>query len=89
MKPVEHLGPIFDKIGRLAAEDVQADPEGTFLYAELGDGWIEASIFKDLGDRIVYRDASDELTDAIMEAREAEPPETRWSILYYTISGGK
>lgn len=83
------IGPIFEEIGRLVARDVGEDPEGAFLYAEGGDGWIEAAIFKDMGDRVVYRDASTELFDKLGEVWEAEEPDKRWAALQYTISGGR
>lgn len=83
------LGPAFEEIGRLVAEDVRADPEGTFLYAEAGDGWSAPSIFKDVGDRVVYREGSDDLCLMLIDVWQAEQPGKRWAALHYTISNGR
>ena len=82
-------GPIYEEIGRLVARDLREDPEGAFLYAEGGRGWIEAAIFKNMGDHLIYRNASDELFDKLGEAWEAEEPDKRWAALRYTIANGR
>ena len=83
------LGPKYEEIGRLVAEDVRADPEGTYLYAEAGEGWVEVSIFKDLGESLIYREGSHDLCWALLDVWEAEEPDKRWSALHYVISDGK
>lgn len=83
------LGPKYEEIGRLVAEDVRADPEGAYLYAEAGEGWVEVSIFKDLGESLIYREGSHDLCWALLDVWEAEEPDKRWSALHYVISNGK
>ena len=83
------IGPSLEEVGRLIAEDVRADPEGAYLYAEAGPGWIEPSIFKDIGDRVLYRQGSDDLCFKLIEVWEAEETSKRWSALHYTIANGR
>jgi len=83
------LGPEYEEVGRIAAEDIRTDPEGTYLYVEAGEGWVEPSIFKDVGNRIVYREGSRDLCWKLLEIWEAEQPNKRWSALHYTIANGR
>lgn len=83
------IGPLFEEIGQLVARDVRDDPEGAFLYAECGDGWIAPSVFANAGDHLIYRSASDALCDKLTEAWEAEEPDKRWATLRYEISNGR
>ena len=82
-------GSKYEDVGRIVSEDVRADPDGAYLYAEAGEGWVEPSIFKDLGNRLVYREGSHELSLKLLEIWEAEEPDKRWSALHYTISNGR
>ena len=50
---------------------------------------IAPSVFKDLGDRLLYRWASDELCDTLSDRWYAEVPDKRWSTMQYRIAGGK
>jgi hypothetical protein len=79
------LGPAYAEIAQLAARDIRADPEGTFLYVEAGDAWVEHSLFKDVGNSIIYRDGSNELSDKLLEIWEAEAPDKRWTVMQMTI----
>lgn len=83
------MGPIYAEIGQLAADDLRADPEGAFLYAEVEDGAIACSIFKDVGDRVIYRHCSSALALKLHDAWHLVAPDKRWASLSYTISGGR
>lgn len=83
------LGPIFAEIGQLLAADLRTDPDGGFMYAEAGEGWIEPSLFKDVGNRIIYREPSNALSDKLLQAWEAEEPDKRWAALRYEIASGR
>jgi hypothetical protein len=87
-KKFDILGPIFGEIGRKIFEDIGEDPNGVFLYAEAGEGWVEASIFKDKGAFVQYFDASSELCDLIIKAWETEPTHKRWAVMMYEIQDG-
>lgn len=83
----ERLGPMFSAIGEEAAAIVGGDPDGVYIYVEVGDRWIGPSLFKDEGDVIRYYDPTSDLSDLIMEAWEAEDPDKRWSVMEYEIRG--
>src|SRR3546814_2141857 len=36
---LDNLGPLMNEIGQELAEIVGGDPNGVFLYAEIGEGW--------------------------------------------------
>jgi len=82
------LGPLYNEIGVRIMGDIGGDPDGVFLYAEAGDGWVEASIFKDMGSFVQYYSPSGELCDLIIEAWEAEAPDKRWATMSYEINAG-
>jgi hypothetical protein len=83
----EDVSPILSDIGFLVAEDVRANPDGAFMYAEVEEGCVGSSIFKDIGDRVVYRETSSELMDRIRDLWEAAPKDKKWNALFYTITG--
>lgn len=43
------LGPLMNDLGHELANIVEGDPDGVFLYVEIGDGWVRPSIYKDEG----------------------------------------
>ena len=83
------LGPIYADIGGELAEIVGGHPDGTFLYAEAGDGWVSCGIFKDEGTAVRYFQPTSELTDLLLEAWDAEEPEKRWAVMEYEVQGTK
>jgi hypothetical protein len=88
MEPTEQ-GPLLAAIGAVLAEDVIGDPDGAFLYAEVEPGVVTASIYKDVGDRVIYCFPSSELADLLSEAWEALDPNKRWTAVSLTISGDR
>jgi len=87
------LSRLFNQIGVELVDIVGGDPDGIFLYVEIGEGWISPNIFKDEGAQIRYFDEDDEmLSDLIWEAWYTESDEggiKRWSIMEYEIKDGK
>jgi hypothetical protein len=87
------LGPIMTDIGLELAKIVGGDPNGVFLYAEIGEGWVEPSVFKDEGDVVRYYNPKDSnLSDLLWDAWYAEPSEEkimRWSVLEYDVKDRK
>lgn len=87
------LGPILNDIGRELAAIVGGDPNGVFLYAEIGDRWDSPSVFKNEGDVVRYYRASKLLSDLLWEAWYAESSSEekimRWSVLEYDVKDGK
>jgi hypothetical protein len=87
------LGPLMNEIGSELVHIVGGDPDGIFLYVEMGEGWISPSIFRDEGNVVRYHDDDGEvLTDLLWDAWYAESDEggiKRWSIMEYDIKDGK
>lgn len=83
------LGPLYAEIAALAAEDIRADPDGTFLYGQAGPGWVEVALFKDLGDRVVYREGSEDIFMIVLEAWEAEDADKKWAVMQMVLADGK
>jgi hypothetical protein len=83
------LGPLYADIGGELAKIVGGDPNGTFLYAEVGDGWVFASVFKDEGQVVRYFDPSPQLSELLLETWETEEPDKRWAVMEYEIKGTK
>jgi hypothetical protein len=53
-------------------------------------GYVAPSIFKDLGDHIVYRDPDlDRLGDALLDLWKAQNTAKRWTEIEYVIRGDK
>jgi hypothetical protein len=83
------LGPILSKIGGELAQIVGGDPDGTFLYAEGGEGWMASGVFKDEGSSVRYFRPSRELGDLLLEVWNAEEPNKRWAVMEYEVQGTK
>lgn len=79
-----------DQVANLLAEDTSYPLDGTLLYAEVGEGFVSPSIFKDLGDHIVYRTPDlDRLGDALLDLWEAQDSNRRWVEIEYVIRDNK
>ena len=86
------LGPLFNEIGVELVDIVGGDPNGIFLYVEIGDRWISPNVFKEEGHQVRNLDGSRLLSDLLWEAWYAESEEggiKRWSIMEYEIKDGK
>ncbi|MCP6177753.1 hypothetical protein NL439_26160, partial [Klebsiella pneumoniae] len=80
------LGPLYNEIGVELVDIVGGNPDGIFLYVEIGDRWISPNVFKDEGHQIRNFDDTEVLSDLLWEAWYAESDEggiKRWSILEY------
>jgi hypothetical protein len=86
----ETLGPQLDTIGHLLAATFQGDgSDGVFLYAEVGDNWQETSIFKDIGNQVIYRFPSEELCDALQSLWHLTAKDKKWTSISFAITDGK
>jgi hypothetical protein len=84
-------GPMLERIGQLIADIVPGDDlEGVWMYAEAGDQWVEASIFKDEGEAVRSWFITTELVYAILDLWDAHKAEGReWAVLIYAIDEGR
>lgn len=91
--PKDKLDPLallLDEVGSVLADITDGDPEGVFLYVEVGEGWISPNLFKDEGELVRWLDANDDdLIGLLFEAWRLEPEDRRWSVMEYDIKGGK
>jgi hypothetical protein len=86
------LGPLMNDLGQELADIVGGDPDGVFLYVEVGEGWVEPSVFKDEGDVIrYYSPRGTDLSNILRKAWYLEPdqPNMRWSVLEYDVKDGQ
>lgn len=77
------LSGIADEIAQI----VGGDAEGTYLYAEAGQGWVGAGVFKPEPQSVRYFDPSSDLSDLLLNAWNAEKPEKRWAVMELQIVG--
>ena len=80
---------MLNKIGQILAEDTQYPLENTLLYAELDFNWVGSSIFKDLGDHLLYRSPGIGLSYPLLDLWELSDPGKRWSAIEYVIRNGR
>lgn len=81
---------LLSMIGQLLAEDREYPLDGTLLHARVQRNSVGPSIFKDLGDHILYRDPDlDRLGDALLDLWEAQEGEERWEELQYFVKDGR
>ena len=86
---------LLNEVGQVLARDTAYPLDGTFLYVEAEWQMVDMSIFKDLGDHLLYREPSDLRTGSmdgldyvLLELWEAEAPDKRWASMQYRIEGG-
>lgn len=87
----DRLGPLLSAIGEEVAVDLGGNPDGAYLYVEVGDRWISVNLYKDEGDVVRSHDHGSELTEAIWKAWAAESsdPKMRWCVMEYEVHGTK
>lgn len=81
------IGPMLSEIGGEIGEVVGGNPDGAFLYAEGGEGWMASGVFKDEGDSIRYFRPTRKLGDLLLDLWNAEEPDKRWALMEYEIKG--
>lgn len=80
---------LLNEIGRLLMEDGEYSSEPTLLYAQLDHNMIGQSIFKELGNQLLFRwPINQRLPYALLELWEAQDGQDRWSELEYVLRDG-
>lgn len=82
------MGDMLNAIGQHLADIIEQHPDGTYMYAEVGEGSCEAGVFHDEGEQVVYYDPSDELFDALIELWEFAEADKKWAVLHYAVKEG-
>lgn len=81
---------LLNEIGQLLMEDRKYPVEPTLLYAQLDRNMVGESIFKELGNQILYRRPVIEgLPYALLDLWEAQEGEDRWAEMEYLLRDGK
>lgn len=87
--PNDRFEQMLREIGQILAEDNEHPLAGTLLFAEVDKSFVAPSIYKDLGDQVLYRESNlDKLGDALLALWEAEEPDKRWVGIEYVIRDG-
>lgn len=87
---LDRLGPLMNEVGQELADIANGDPEGLYLYVEIGRGWVSPNVFKDEGNSVRWLDYEGRLlNDLLFEAWHLEPEGKRWSVMEYEIHDGK
>lgn len=78
------------EIGSLLAEDTEYPLHATLLYAQLDREYVAPSIYKNLGDQILYRSPDlNSLGSMLYDLWEAQDSDLRWAEIEYLIENGK
>lgn len=81
---------ILNEIGNLLAKDEDYPSENTLLYAQLDYNAVSESIFKELGNQILYRDPVNEhLPDVLLDLWEIPESDKRWAEMEYVYRDGQ
>ena len=81
---------LLNEIGQLLAADREYPLEPTLLYAQLDDNMVGESIFKELGNQILYRrPINARLSFALLELWETQEGDERWMELEYLCHDGR
>lgn len=81
---------LLTEIGELLMEDDEYPSEPTLLYAELDFNFVGESIFKELGNQLVFRwPLNERLMYALLELWEAQGARDRWSELEFVLRDGR
>ncbi|MEH3034936.1 MAG: hypothetical protein PGN23_17515 [Sphingomonas adhaesiva] len=81
---------LLNEIGQLLMEDREYPVEPTLLYAQLDRNMVGESIFKELGNQILYRRPVIEgLPYALLDLWETQDGGDRWSEMEYVLRDGK
>ena len=82
---------MFSRVGEEAAAIAGGKTDGLFLYAEVEEGSVVASVFMDEGDVVRYYDPTQELFKLIRQAWDASELDEakRWVVMEYAVRGTK
>ncbi|MHA6723216.1 hypothetical protein [Sphingomonas sp. RS2018] len=78
------------EIGGLLMEDHDYRVEPTLLYAQLDHNFTGQSIFKEVGNQLLFRwPMNERMTYALLELWEVQDGQVRWSELEYVLRDGR
>lgn len=74
-------------LGQAIADEIDDDPDGAFLYAEVVPGMVYEMLFLEKGDRVESIDTSNTLSEAIFDAWYASDTGKVWATISFSIVG--
>ncbi len=74
-------------IGEAISEEIDGDPDGAFLYAEVEPGMVYEALFLDRGGSVECIDTSAALSEVLLDVWYACEKGKAWATLSYTIAG--
>ncbi|MEP9359447.1 hypothetical protein [Sphingomonas sp. KR3-1] len=74
-------------IGQAISDEVDGDPDGAFLYAEVGPGMVYDLLFLEREDYVECIDTSNALSEALLDAWYASDPRKVWATISYAVVG--
>lgn len=81
---------LLNEIGQLLTKDREYPFEPTLLYAQLDRNMVGESIFKELGNQILYRwPVIEGLPYALLDLWEAQEGDDPWAEMEYVFRNGK
>lgn len=80
---------LLNKIGSILAQDTDYPLDGNFLYVEAASQMADMSIFKDMGDHLLFRLSMEDLFPTLLDLWEASDPKKRWAAMQYWIEDGR
>lgn len=83
------IGPKYAELAQLIADSLRQDPNGSLMYAEVEEGSVASTIFKDVGNSILYRECSFELIEKIYDIWDETDAHEKWRGIKYIIAAGK
>ncbi len=78
---------LLNSIGSVLAKDGAYPLDKTLLYAEVASNTAEISVFKDIGNQIIYRPLDHDLFDLLLNLWELQEPSKAWIAIEYVIRG--
>lgn len=89
-RPIELDEHWLNRLAEILSEDDQYPLDNTLLYARLERNCVAPSIFKDLGNRIIFRDYDLRVvSDSLLALWNAQATEPRWAEIEYIIRDGR
>lgn len=88
MDPRIQTGDMLNAIGQHLCDIIEQHPDGTYMYAEVGEGSCEAGVFLDEGQQVVYFEPNDELFDALFDLWAFAEADKKWAVLHYEVKDG-
>lgn len=81
------LDDFLQAIGQAISDEIDGDPDGAFLYAEMKPGTLYEALFLDREDRVDCIDTSNALSETLFDAWHASEPGKAWATLSFAIVG--